>query len=124
MGLLRCHPHFVGRALHAAFDNMRHTELLADFAEIARRAAFILHNARPADHFQVGNPDQMSQDLVLHALGEEGVRFLFAQIFEGKDRDAFFHGSSERPSRYCSVARTVSLSVCSCSLCSLMSNFE
>jgi hypothetical protein len=28
--------------------------------------------------------------LVLDALGEEGVRFFFAQIFEGKHRDAFF----------------------------------
>ena len=29
------------------------------------------------------------QDLVLHALGEEGVRFFFAQIFKRQDCDAF-----------------------------------
>ena len=84
---LRIHPHFVGRALHAAFDDMCHAELLADLAQIARRAALVLHDARAADHFQVGNPGQMGHDLVLDALGEEGVRFFFAQIFERKDRD-------------------------------------
>ena len=35
---LRIHPHFVGRALHTAFEDMRHAELLADLAQIARRA--------------------------------------------------------------------------------------
>ncbi len=76
------HPHFVGRTLHAPLDNMRHAELLADLAQIARRAAFVLHDAGAADHFQVGNPGQMGQDLVLHALSKEGVCFLFAEIFK------------------------------------------
>ena len=31
----------------------------------------------------------MGQDLVLHAIGEEGVRFFFAQVFKRKHRDAF-----------------------------------
>src|SRR5437868_1479141 len=31
----------------------------------------------------------MGQDLILHAIGEEGVSFFFAQIFERKDRDRF-----------------------------------
>ena len=75
-------------------------ELLADLAQIARCAAFVLHDARPADDFQVGNPGQMGQDLVLDALGEEGVRFFFAQIFKRKHRDAFFHDSGERTRRF------------------------
>ena len=38
---LRDHPHFVGRPLHAAFDDMCHAELLTDLAQIARRPLFI-----------------------------------------------------------------------------------
>ena len=78
---------------------MRHAELLADLAQIARRAALVLHHGGAADHFQVGDLRQVGQDLVLHAIGEEGVRFFFAQIFERKHRDAFFRDSSERTSR-------------------------
>ena len=68
---------------------MGHAELLADLAQIARRAAFVLHHARAADHFQIGNLGQMGQDLVLDALGEEGVLFFAAQIFERQHRDRF-----------------------------------
>ena len=96
---LRIYPNLIGGTLHAAFDNMCDAELLADLAQIARRAAFVLHDARAADHFQVGNLCQMGQDLVLHALGEEGVCFFFAQIFKRKHRDAFFRGSGERTRR-------------------------
>jgi hypothetical protein len=96
---LRIYPHFIGRALHAPFDDMCHAELLSDLAQIARRAAFVLHDARAADHFQVGNLGQMGQDLVLDALGEEGVRFFFAQIFKRKNGDALVHGSGEGTSR-------------------------
>ena len=78
---------------------MCHAELLADFTQIARRAALVLHHARAADHFKLRDLCEVGQDLVLDALGEEGVRFFFAQIFERKDRDAFFHGSGERTSR-------------------------
>ena len=96
---LRIYPNLIGSTLHAAFDNMSHAELLADFAQIARCAAFVLHDARAADDFQVGNSGQMGQDFILHALGEEGVCFFFAQIFKRKHRDAFFPGSGERTRR-------------------------
>ncbi len=42
-----------------------------------------------ADHFQVGDLCQVRQDLVLHAIGEEGVGLFFAQIFEREHGDAF-----------------------------------
>ena len=96
---LRIYPNLIGSTLHAAFENMSYAKLPADFAQIARCAAFVLHDARPADDFQVGNSGQMGQDLVLDALGEEGVCFFFAQIFKRKHRDAFFPGSGERTRR-------------------------
>ena len=86
---MRNHPHFVGRALHTAFDDMCYAELLADLAQIARRAAFVLPDSRAADDFQVGDSRKGGQNLVLHALGEEGVGFFFAQVFERKHRDRF-----------------------------------
>ena len=87
---LRDHPHFVGGALHTAFDDMRHAELLPDFAQIARRPAFVLHDARAADHFKLRDLREVGQDLILHAIGEEGVRFFFAQVFERQHRDGLF----------------------------------
>ncbi len=75
---------------------MRHAELLADLAQIARRAGLVLHDRRAADHLQIRDLGEVGQDLVLHAIGEEGVRFFFAQIFERKDRDAFLRNRSDR----------------------------
>jgi hypothetical protein len=72
---------------------MRYSELLADLAQIARRAGLVLHHRGAADHFQVRDLREVGQDLVLHTIGEESVRFLFAQIFKGKNGDAFFRYS-------------------------------
>ena len=68
---------------------MRDAELLADLAQIARRAALVLHDARAADHFEIGDLREVGQNLVLHAIGEKGVLFVAAQIFKGKHGDAF-----------------------------------
>ena len=84
---LRVHPHFVGRALHTAFDNMRHAELLTDLAQIARRAALVLHHRGAADHLQVRDLRQVGQDFVLHAIGEEGVLRVAAQVFKWQHCD-------------------------------------
>ena len=54
---------------------------------------------------------RVGQDFVLHAVGEEGVRFFFAQIFERKHRDAFLGRSGRgrrgcrRRRHYCALAR-------------------
>ena len=69
---------------------MRNPELLADLAQIARRVALVLHDARAADHFQISDLREVGQDLVLHALGEEAVRFFFAQIFKRQVPRCFF----------------------------------
>ena len=100
---LRADPHFVGRALHAAFDDMRDAELLADLAQIARRAGLVLHHARAADHFQIGDLREVGQNLVLHPIGEKDVLFVAAQVFEGKHSDDFSraHVTSARRRRAC-----------------------
>jgi hypothetical protein len=84
---LRDHAHFVGRALHAALDHMRHAQLLSNLSQIALRSCLVLHHRSPADHAQVGNLGQMAQNLILHAIREERVFRIAAQILERKNRD-------------------------------------
>ena len=60
-------------------------------------SALVLHHRGAADHFQVGDFRKVSQNLVLHAIGEKGVGFFFTQIFEGQNSHAFFrNGWSDR----------------------------
>ena len=75
---LRVDAHPIGRTLNASFQHMRHPELLANLAQISRDSAFVLHDARAADYFQVGDPGQVAQDFVLHAIGEKGIIWIAA----------------------------------------------
>ena len=68
---------------------MRHPELLADLTQIARHSALVLHHGCAPDHFQIGDPGQVRQNFVLHAIGEKGVVRVAAQVFKRKNRDAF-----------------------------------
>ena len=49
-----------------------------------------LHHARTADHFQISNFRQISQNLILYAIGEKGILFVIAQVIKWENRDAFF----------------------------------
>ena len=95
------HPHFVRCPLYTALDHVRNAKLLSDFAQIALHASFVLHHRGAADDFQVRNFCEISQDFILHTVGEEGVLFFVAQVFERQNGDAFFgkrarHRSSDR----------------------------
>ena len=96
---LRVHPHFVAGALHAAFQEMRHPELLADLAQVARGAALVLHHTGAADHFQVRHFRQRGQNLVLHAIGEKDVVRIAAHVVERKHGDAFVLSANGRRHR-------------------------
>ena len=52
---LRVDTDAIPRALNASFHDMRDTELLADFAQVALGPALVLHYTGAADHFQIGN---------------------------------------------------------------------
>ena len=54
------------------------SELLADFAQVARNSALVLHHASAADDLQVGDARKIGQDLVQHAISKVGVGFLLA----------------------------------------------
>ena len=87
---LRVHAHTIAHALHTAFHQMRDPELLRDLAQVARDSSLVLHHRSAADHFQVGDLGEVSQNFVLHAVGKKGVRLFFAEIFERQNGDAFF----------------------------------
>jgi hypothetical protein len=78
---------------------MGHTQLLSNLAQIARDPALVLHHGTAADYFQVGNLGQISQDFVLHSVGEILVLLFVAQIFKGQHSDAFFGHSRGRACR-------------------------
>jgi hypothetical protein len=61
---------------------MGDAELLTNFAQVAGRSALVLHHAGAANHFEIRNLGQVGQNLVLHAIGEESILFLIAQVFE------------------------------------------
>src|SRR4029453_16921261 len=85
---LHVHPYLIGRALCAAFQNMRDAELSRDLEQIARRALESLRGST-RDHLQISNFGEARENLLLNALGKIGIGFVFAQIFERQHGDAF-----------------------------------
>ncbi len=96
---LRVDSHLVPRPLHTTLEQMRHAQLLPDLAQVARRVALVIHHRGAADHFQVGEFGQSGQDLILHAVGEEGVVFIAAEIVEGQHGDALLRHSGRSARR-------------------------
>ena len=86
---LRIYPHPIGDALHAAFQQMSYAELLTDLAQIPHHSAPVLHHAGAADHLQVRDLGQISQDFILHTIGKVFVLFFLTQVFEGQHGDRF-----------------------------------
>src|ERR1043166_6122612 len=68
---------------------MGHAELLADLAEIAQSITLVMHDRGAANHLEIRNPRQMTQDFVLDAVSEVGVLLVVAQVLKGQDRYAF-----------------------------------
>ena len=86
---LRVDPHLAARALHTALEYMRYAKLFPDLAQVTRDSGLVLHYAGAADHFQICDFGEVGQDFILHAIREKRVRFFLAQIFKGKNCDAF-----------------------------------
>ena len=67
----------VASALHAAFKQMRYAKFQADFPQVARCAACILHDRRAADDLQIRDLCQVGQDFVVYAVRKKRIGFLF-----------------------------------------------
>src|SRR5262245_53133467 len=74
--------HTVTRALDASFYYMRDSELLTDLAQITRSSTLVMHYRRAPDHFQVRDPGQISQEVILDAISKIGVIWIGAEIFK------------------------------------------
>ena len=83
-------------ALDRAFQKIGDAKLLADFLQVAGDAGFVLLHTPMADHLEIRDFREVSQDFVLHAVREERVFLFCAQIFEGQDRDTFFRDTYTR----------------------------
>src|SRR5437667_11007193 len=89
----------------AAFQNMRYPEIISEPPEIS--FATVVHNTGPADDFQVGDPRQLGQNVVLNTIGKRGVFLLLAQIFKRQNGDSSFYRMTHQftfpsdPSRSC-----------------------
>jgi hypothetical protein len=70
---LSVHANVIGHAFHASFQDVSYTELLPDLAKITHYTTLVLHHACAADDLQIGDPCQMGEDFILHAISEEGV---------------------------------------------------
>ena len=75
----------------AALKDMRDPERLSDLPQFpAHSRAPIDHDRRARDDSKFFDLPQTRQDIVLNAIGEEGVILFCAHIFERKDGDALF----------------------------------
>ena len=84
---LHIYSDFVSSLLHAAFEHRGHAEFAGHCLQVLR-LAFVFGRGSPRDNLQVADASEFGQDFILGAIGEIGVRFIFAQILEGQDRDA------------------------------------
>ncbi len=92
---LRIHPHPIAGTSHRAFQHMGNAERFADLAQVARAGSILLHRGS-ADDLQVRDLRQAGENVVVHAVGEEGVLPVVAQVFEGQHGDAFLRRPSSR----------------------------
>ena len=79
----------IPRALDRPLHDVSNAQLLSNFAQISFVPGFVLAHTRVANHFQIGNPREIGQDLVLHAIREIRVVAIVTQRREGKNGDRF-----------------------------------
>src|SRR5687767_8938753 len=72
--------------LDAAFDDVRDSELPRDLRQLFRPGAISVRGSA-RNHLQVSDLGQAGNDFVLDAIGEIGVRLVFAEIFEWEHRN-------------------------------------
>ena len=87
---LRIYSNLVRDSLDAPFQNVSHSERLANVPQIPRCRGLVLRHTCSADHFQIGHLGEISENFILDSVGKKRVLLVIAQIFKRKNRDAFF----------------------------------
>ena len=81
----------IGGTTDAALKDMRDPERLSDLAQFTTHGRTpISHDRRARDDSEFFDLAQGGQDIVLYAIGEEGVIFFRAHIFKRQNGDALF----------------------------------
>src|SRR4030095_4995039 len=84
---LRIHVEPCPDPADAAFQKMRYAQINSDLSHISFLAIF--HHTAPADHFQIGDPRQLGQNVILDAIDEGGGVFsLLAQVLKRQNGDS------------------------------------
>src|SRR6266403_465843 len=102
--------HAVACLLHAAFENIRNTQVSRDLGQIFRRA-FVMRRRSARDYSQPADLGKGGDNFILNALREKCVLLVRAQIVERQNRDAFVRSSGRgcswrRGSSRCSICRS------------------
>lgn len=85
---LHYQTHAIAGSSHAALQYRRDSQFLCDGANVVSFGA-VLHDRRAGDYFQVLDPGQRSEHIIVNAVGEMLVVFFLTKIVEGKNRDRF-----------------------------------
>src|SRR4029077_7912302 len=87
---LRADPHFPTSALHAAFQHVGHSKLLCYLTQISPIANLVNHYRSATEYFQVRDLGEISYNLILDTISEEGVLLFRTHVFKWQDSDALF----------------------------------
>src|SRR5438874_6748708 len=79
---LRVYSHAIASTLNTSFHDMRDAKFISDLPQVTFRSGLILHNRSAADNFQVRDPGQVGQNLILHTISEKCVIRIAASIFK------------------------------------------
>jgi hypothetical protein len=71
---------------HITLENVRNPKGSTNFTNVPLSA--ILHHAGVADHPEIANAGELGQNIILNAIGENGLILIVAQSFERQNSDA------------------------------------
>src|SRR6266550_1608203 len=86
---LHIDAHLIICFLDATFQEIGDAELVRNLSEILR-CVFITLCGRARDHFEIPNLGKASKNLILDAVSEISVRFVFTAILKWQNGDGFF----------------------------------
>src|SRR5262245_10397939 len=84
---LNIHPHLIGRFLDAALEDVRYAKLLRDLAKIPGFALIALRRSA-RNYFQICDTSEACQDLVLDAVSEIAIGWVWAEVFKRQNGDS------------------------------------
>ena len=80
--------HFIASSLNCSLEDGRNAEFFRDRLQVVR-LALIFCGGRARNHLEITDHSQLGENLILNTLGEVGIGFFLAQVFERENRDRF-----------------------------------